>query len=208
MSKVVCPIVTEAEDMDQPIEAMKSFDPGGRKDVRGTLLIFVICALLAVPGSLFANSDGKSTKDPAKEEITLEFRLVHEGPGKKAIEVPNRKTGKTIYVSKKVALSNEDIEKVEVVPDLYMDPEVAIFFTKEGKRKLTGITQNNVGRRMALLLNGEVITAPTIRSRIASGRLVIAGEFEENEVDELVEAFNKGDGVMTGSGAIHEWMFE
>jgi preprotein translocase subunit SecD len=55
-----------------------------------------------------------------------------------------------------------------------------------GTRIFADITRTNIGQRLAIVLNGEVITAPRIQSAIEQGSGVIQGDFSESEALELV----------------------
>ncbi|MDE0781106.1 MAG: protein translocase subunit SecD, partial [Alphaproteobacteria bacterium] len=64
-------------------------------------------------------------------------------------------------------------------------PIVTFRFDTAGGRIFGEATQNNVGTRLAILLDGEVISAPVIRSAILGGSGIITGQFSVDEVTEL-----------------------
>ncbi len=59
-------------------------------------------------------------------------------------------------------------------------------FTEEGGAKLT---QANQGKMLAVLVNGKVISAPTIRSKI-SEQAMITGQFTKAEAEKIAEGIN------------------
>ena len=52
-------------------------------------------------------------------------------------------------------------------------------------------TAGNIGRRLAIVLNGRVIGAPRVMSAIADGRVQITGNFIEDEIQQMLDALNK-----------------
>lgn len=86
--------------------------------------------------------------------------------------------GLTIFVSDKVEISGERISDSSVIVDWYGQPSVMVNFDKEGSRRLSAITGNNIGKPLAVMLNGKVLTAPIIRQRIIRGNIQISGRFD------------------------------
>src|SRR5205823_6911161 len=54
--------------------------------------------------------------------------------------------------------------------------------------KFGEITRENVGRRLAIVLDGALYSAPVIRSPIETGRGQITGQFDQKEASELANA--------------------
>lgn len=71
-------------------------------------------------------------------------------------------------------------------------PEVSISFNEEGAAIFETLTARNIGRPLAILLDGEVISAPIVQQRIAGGEAQITGRFTVPEARQLVERFNAG----------------
>jgi preprotein translocase subunit SecD len=71
-------------------------------------------------------------------------------------------------------------------------PQITLLFDAEGTRKFAQLTQQNIGRRIAIFLDGEIISAPTVQSAITDGRAVITGQFTIVEAKELVTRLNSG----------------
>jgi preprotein translocase subunit SecD len=64
-------------------------------------------------------------------------------------------------------------------------PIVSFRFDTAGGRQFGELTQNNVGTRLAIVLDREVVSAPTIRSPILGGSGIITGRFTVQEVNDL-----------------------
>jgi preprotein translocase subunit SecD len=71
-------------------------------------------------------------------------------------------------------------------------PYVAITLTSPGATLFERITGENVGRRMAIVLDGKVQSAPVIQDRIGGGRAVITGNFTLDEARDLAIVLRAG----------------
>jgi preprotein translocase subunit SecD len=71
-------------------------------------------------------------------------------------------------------------------------PVVSLEFTPEGAKKFAEITQRNLGKPVAILLDGQIRTAPMVQSVISDGRAVITGGFSLEEAKGLVIGLNAG----------------
>jgi len=71
-------------------------------------------------------------------------------------------------------------------------PHVVISFNREGADLFQKITQENIGRALAIFLDGELISAPVIQTEIFGGEASITGQFTLEEVRSLVQNLNFG----------------
>lgn len=71
-------------------------------------------------------------------------------------------------------------------------PYVAVTLTSSGATTFERITGDNVGRRMAIVLDGKVQSAPVIQDRIGGGRAVITGNFTLDEARDLALVLRAG----------------
>jgi len=67
----------------------------------------------------------------------------------------------------------------------YNEPLVSIQFNAEGAKKFADLTAANVGRRLAIVLDGKVQSSPRIKEAIPSGEAVITGRFTPEEAQDL-----------------------
>lgn len=72
------------------------------------------------------------------------------------------------------------------------EPIVAITWNEEGATLFEEITGNNVGERLAIFLDGEMISSPVINERIGGGTAVISGGFSPDEARDLAQNLNFG----------------
>lgn len=71
-------------------------------------------------------------------------------------------------------------------------PEVSLELNDEGAKLFAEITKRNVGKRVAIFLDGTVISAPVVRDEIQGGKAVISGGFSIQEAKELANRLNAG----------------
>jgi protein-export membrane protein SecD len=71
-------------------------------------------------------------------------------------------------------------------------PEVSLEFNSEGKEMFKEITERNIGKQVAIFLDGEIISAPVVQDVIRDGRAVINGKFTLQEGKELAQRLNAG----------------
>jgi len=72
------------------------------------------------------------------------------------------------------------------------EPEVAIEFNEEGKNLFAEITKKNLYKPVAIVLDNEIISAPTVQTPIEDGQAVITGKFNIQEAKKLSIELNAG----------------
>lgn len=72
------------------------------------------------------------------------------------------------------------------------EPQVNLQFNKEGAKMFAEITKNNLGKTVAIYVDDEVVSAPTVQAEIVDGSAVISGSFEIEEAKELARRLNEG----------------
>jgi len=71
-------------------------------------------------------------------------------------------------------------------------PEVGIEFDSEGAKNFAQLTKENIGKQIAIFLDGQVISAPTVQTEITDGKAVITGNFSLDEAKKLAQRLNEG----------------
>lgn len=72
------------------------------------------------------------------------------------------------------------------------EPRVSLQFNEEGTKLFAEITKANVGKMVAIYLDGAPISTPVVREEILNGEAVISGNFDPNEAKQLVGRLNSG----------------
>ena len=101
---------------------------------------------------------------------------------------------KTPYLLKKDALLTGDtLTEAKVNIDQRLgDPYVSIRFDSTGSRIFEDITGRNIGKRLAIILDGNVYSAPTIKDKIGGGDAMISGSFSMDEAKDLAIVLRAG----------------
>ena len=71
-------------------------------------------------------------------------------------------------------------------------PEVSLEFDTEGSKLFEEVTARNIGKPVAIFLDGYVISAPTVNEKITGGQASISGRFNIEEAKLLVKRLNSG----------------
>ncbi|MEX2490336.1 MAG: protein translocase subunit SecD [Nitrospirales bacterium] len=95
-------------------------------------------------------------------------------------------------VKKDAALIGDLLQDARVTIGDFSEPNVSVTFDSKGAREFDLVTAANVGKRMAIVLDGKVYSAPRINERISGGRAVISGTFTTNEANDLAVVLRAG----------------
>jgi len=94
---------------------------------------------------------------------------------------------------KNTGLSGKHLDRAAVQFDQNTnEPMVALEFNSEGAGLFAEITERNVGKPVAIFLDGEAISVPTVNDAITAGRAVITGGFSIAEAKLLAQRLNAG----------------
>jgi len=94
---------------------------------------------------------------------------------------------------KRTELSGKQLERAEVTEDMQTGQiQVNLNFDKEGSDLFAQMTENNVGRPIAIFLDGTPISIPVVNEPILSGSAVISGGFNIEEARLLSQRLNSG----------------
>jgi preprotein translocase subunit SecD len=109
----------------------------------------------------------------------------------------NKQTGevtRTPYLLRKqLLLTGDALTNAEVrIGSQFNEPYVSIEFDREGAQRFERITSENVGKRLAIVLDDTVYSAPVIRERISGGQAQITGSFTTEEARDLAIVLRAG----------------
>ena len=127
------------------------------------------------------------------ETPLLEFRLESEDIPPEALAAvdPETLTEGSRYFAP-TGLTGRFLERAMVQFDQLGVPTIGLEFTDEGADLFAKVTRENVGKRLAIFLDGAVLSAPVIQTVIEDGRAQITGTFTPDEVRALVRNLNSG----------------
>jgi len=90
-------------------------------------------------------------------------------------------------------LSGKHLKKSDIVFDTQSNqPQITLEFNAEGKELFSTITRENIGKQVAIFLDGQIISAPVVSQEIKSGQAVITGNFTVDDAKELALRLNAG----------------
>ena len=95
-------------------------------------------------------------------------------------------------VLKTASLTGDVLQDARVSLGDFSEPLVSLTFDSKGAKAFDRITAANVGRRMAIVLDGTVYSAPNINERIQGGRAQITGAFTIDEANDLAIVLRAG----------------
>ncbi len=167
--------------------------------------------LVQLPGV----SDVARAKEIIRNTALLELKIVEDGPAvsrealletRNGVVPPEMEVvsgisdvldsggpaGAAYYLVRRVAaVTGRDLRNARPALDEFNQPAVSFSFNSEGARKFGDVTGQNIGRNLAIILDGRVQTAPQIQSRInAEGR--ITGTFSQQEAADLSLVLRSG----------------
>lgn len=135
-------------------------------------------------------------------KISGENRLVAELAGIKDTKQAQDLIGKTAQLEFKelqgenfesTGITGSDFKRADVTFNQSTGaPEISIEFNTEGAKKFSEVTGRNINQPLAIYLDEQLISAPTVNQQITEGRGVITGQFEVKEAKDLAIQLNAG----------------
>lgn len=121
------------------------------------------------------------------EEENQEFKSAHI-----LIAKQSQPASQPSFVSTGLSGKNLKSAGVEFQSQGLSEPQVSLKFDDEGTKLFADITKKNIGKRVAIYLDSEIINAPTVNAEITNGQAVITGNFTLDEAKKLVQRLNEG----------------
>jgi len=175
----------------------RRIDPGGTKEItvinQGDRRIFV-----QVPGV----ENPEALKQLIGQTARLEFKLVdlnadpaqvaagRAPPGSQVLPMADG-TG-AVAVQRRVMVSGDQLVKATQGFDQDGRAVVDITFNAAGARRFGRVTQENVGKPFAIILDDKVLSAPNINEPILGGRAQISGNFTVESANQLAVSLASG----------------
>ena len=108
-----------------------------------------------------------------------------------ASRLVNGSEGETYVISRKPVVGGENL--IDAQPSFQDgEPVVSFKFNSLGGKKFGEATKNNIGERLAIVLDNEVISAPVIQSAILGGSGIISGNFTVKSASDLALLLRSG----------------
>ncbi|MGH8879864.1 MAG: SecDF P1 head subdomain-containing protein [Stackebrandtia sp.] len=124
----------------------------------------------------------------------IDVALAGDGADTKEIAACGR--GDTKYALGPSELDSSGIASAKVNSDASQDGKhvVSVTFTKSATKDWEQLTADNVDRQVAIVVDGAVVSAPTIAAAITGSTVEISGDFSKADAEELAAQINAGAG--------------
>ena len=124
-------------------------------------------------------------------------RIIVELPGVKDPEKAIAMLGRTAMlqfkdINGKVVLTGKDLKDARAQVSQGNQAVVGLEFSDEGGKKFADLTARNIGKQIAIVLDGEVLTAPVVQEAITGGRAQISGSRNVEEAEHLAILLRSG----------------
>jgi preprotein translocase subunit SecD len=151
-----------------------------------TLIALIVCCLVATAA---VAADIEATP-------IFQMRLVAETPS--ATSEPMVQISKsndhivqeTVNVEKAVLIDQKELKSASVGTNSFGSPIIDITFTKKGADQFAKVTQENLHKRLAIIIDGHLTSAPMIQMPIKGGKAQISGTFSKEEANDLANRIN------------------
>lgn len=126
----------------------------------------------------------KKASLPPGDELNYVYRRDH---------ITGRASKEPIVLKKRTVMTGETITDARMqIDSQYNEPYVSVAFDSRGARQFADLTTRNVKKRLAILLDGKVQSAPVIQEPITGGEARISGDFTHEEARDLAVVLRSG----------------
>jgi SecD/SecF fusion protein len=150
-------------------------------------------------------TDRERAKEIAGKAAHLEFKIVSEDvdliqkadagtipPGFEYKKVKGSPNEEMVLLALLPVLTGEHLTTASVGFDQYGSAIVQLTLDREGGKIFDKVTFQNIGKRLAIVMDGQVYSAPVIRDRIPNGKAQISGNFKAAEASDLALVLRAG----------------
>ena len=159
---------------------------------------------------LVTKDEKAQLQDMIQMSAKLEFRLVATPEEEARFNIDNtsvdaaymtntemdRNSNKPVVnkylVYNKAEMDGQNISIARASRDQWGQNEIVLRFNSEGAKDFKRVTEKNINRQLAVILDGKLYCAPVIRTAIADGSAVINGRFTDDEVKTIANALQAG----------------
>jgi RNA polymerase sigma factor (sigma-70 family) len=144
-----------------------------------------------------SGASGGITDNPAAPSAIaapFQMQLVVDEPGEDTQSLTNISAGdkeETVHVQKTALMDYSSIRTATVSKDASGSSIIEVEFTPEGREQFAKVTKENINKRLAIVMDGRLYSAPMIRSEIPGGKAVVSGNFTEEEAQKLATKINE-----------------
>jgi hypothetical protein len=157
--------------------------PGARS--RSLVPVLIAIALMMIVVSFLGSRVWSPFVSDVQGAVRFEVRLAEDKPAPGLREAKVSGSSGSVYLHDEVVVDNGDIAEARVVqgssPSQYA---IDVKFNAAGAEKMRAATGSDVGKLLAILLDGQVVMAPVLRSPIAASA-VVTGNFTKAQAERI-----------------------
>jgi preprotein translocase subunit SecD len=156
-----------------------------KKGLRQKYALLAMASLAIMAAALLGSNLRSFLPGKVFAAVNFEVRLAEDHPSPGLREARVSGSDRLVYLHNDIVVTNGDISRAEVVqgngPSQF---SVSVEFTAAGAKKMRSATESHMGKPMAILLDGQVVMAPTIRAPIDSSAM-ITGNYTKAEAERI-----------------------
>ena len=153
---------------------------------RSRIAVFATLGLIVIVASFLGSHARSPFISDLQAAVSFEVRLAEDKPANGLHEAKVSGSERSVYVHDEVIVTNSDIAAARVVqgggPAQY---GVSVEFTAFGAEKMRTATANHIGKPMAILIDGQIVVAPVLRTPIGASA-VVSGNFTRAQAERIV----------------------
>ena len=126
--------------------------------------------------------------DPANFKVPLGYELMSTSDSR-----PGREPQMSYYlVARRSEMDGKGVTMAMATKDEFGQRKIVLRFNQQGAEDFGRVTSANVGRQLAIVLDGKLYCAPNINMGITGGSAEISGQFSEEEAKNIADALVSG----------------
>jgi SecD/SecF fusion protein len=163
------------------------------------LLVLLLLALVGCVADATKAVEKQTQASQPSVQTSFQMRLVLDAATSDSERKRVHRAGETnapieyLDVQKLSLMDHQSIKSVSTEPDGYSGrPTIKIELTPEGAKLLAAISQQNIRKRIAVLVDDQVVFAPTVMAPLLGGAVVVTGLRTEGDAKELAAKISAG----------------
>jgi hypothetical protein len=154
--------------------------------LRASVAVTTVIAAFIIAAAALGSRGGPQGSATVYAAVRFEVRLAEDQAGAGLREVKVAGSDRVIYLHEEVVVTNSDIARSAVVPGSSPSRfNIGIELNEAGAEKMRQAAANHLGKPIALLIDGAVVMAPTLRSAVGESAL-ISGDYTRAEAERIV----------------------
>lgn len=179
-------------------------DPKAALDLIGKTALLEFRPVRSVSAKVPAAPDRKNYEDDvsfetarsrwqaAKDEVAAAEVTMREAAKKESGALVAQDEAGTAYLLGPAGVSGKELQDAKTNYDNLGRAVVSLQFNAEGKALFDKATMENVGKQIAIVLDGQVVSAPVVQERISGGQAQISGRFSPQDAQRLAIMLRAG----------------